>query len=147
MIDLKITSNIKEFLLALPIKLELKPDVRTDVTEIVRKDIEKNLDTGRDISGGLVARLSSRTIKIKGHAKPFYRTGELLKSVEKITSTKSAEIFIKSGRSKIAEYLNYGTNRIPARQFFGVSKNSELEVDKYLLSKKFEDLFKNRFQS
>lgn len=135
----KITTNINEFLATLPIHLTLKQDVRTDIAEFIRKDIETNLLQGTGIDGASVA-------PKKTYGRLYVNTGTLLNSVVKQIYKSSASVFIAPVRAQIAQYINNGTKRLPSREFFGVSQRAVLKIEKYLVSKKFEELFENRLK-
>jgi len=134
----KITTNIDEVLFKLPIVLRLKSEIRTDLSELIRKDIEKNLQDGTGIDG------ASLTPKKHG-GRLFVQSGQLLNSVIKQIYKESAIVSISPIRAQIATYINNGTKRMPQRQFFGLSQRVTAEIDRYLINKKFEDIFENRF--
>jgi hypothetical protein len=135
----RIDTNINELLIQLPIHLKLKESIKTDISEFIRKDIEKNLVSGTGIDGtGLKAK--------KYGGRLFYDTGLLLQSVTKQIYQTGASVFIAPVRAQIASYINSGTNRMPQREFFGISQRVLPEIDRYLINKKFEDIFENRFK-
>jgi len=133
---IQIETNINEFLLKLPINLKLKKSLLDDISEIIRSDIEHNLQTGTGLDGA-----SLEPKKIGGRL--FYHTGKLIGSVERKTFINEATVFINL---PYAKYINYGTSRIPKREFFGISKRALLNIDRKLMSNKFEDNFENSFK-
>ena len=131
---LKVESNLNEILIQIQKPLSLRPNIIENIAEIVRKDIETNLVQGTGLDGaGLPPK--------KDGGRLFFNTGELLKSVIKHTTLQGAEITIAESRYAIAQYLQGGTNKMPAREFFGISKRSFDEVNKLLESKDFNTLF------
>lgn len=135
----KIETNISEFIASLPIHLTLKQNVKRDIAEFIRKDIETNLSQGTGIDGS--------SVKAKKYGgRLFVQSGTLLNSIVKQVYKSGASVFVSPVRAQIASYINNGTNRMPARQFFGISQRVQLKIDGYLLNKKFEDLFENRFK-
>ncbi len=135
----RIDTNINEILLTLPIHLKLKETVKKDISEFIRKDIEKNLYSGTGLDG---AGLKPK----KYGGRLFFQTGALLQSVSKQVYPKGARVYIAPVRSQIANYLNSGTSRIPQREFFGISQRVTNEIDSYLINKRFEEIFENRFK-
>lgn len=138
MINLKIDTNLNEFKAQLPLSQELQPKVLEDIAEIIRKDIETNLIQGTGLDGkGLQSK--------KFGGRLFYQSGTLLSSIKKKLGKNEAEVFVSSIRAKIASYINYGTRKMISREFFGISQRALLEIDKYLLTKSKDELFKKRF--
>jgi phage gpG-like protein len=132
---LEINSNIDEILLGLPITLDFQPKVLEDIAEIVRLDIEQNLQQGTGLDGASLA-------PKKRGGRMFHQTGELLKSVKKRITSKEAFVYISLNYAK---YVNYGTKYMPSRIYFGYSNRASLQLDKYFLTRTFEQTFMNRF--
>lgn len=82
----------------------------------------------------------------KKGTKLFYDTGELFSSItQRKLSKQHAQIFILSGRSQIAEWLQYGTHKMVSRPAFGIGKIIEGVIDQlitHILNKKVENLAK-----
>lgn len=106
-----------------------------DIAKVIKEDIENNLKTGRDYMGNAVKPLAQSTIDRKGHARVFFETGDLFKSIlyQKV-STNYYEVFVASARDQILTYLQQGNraNNLPSREPFGISKNAENQIDKIL---------------
>lgn len=134
-----IETNINEFFLKLPLSLKLKENIKIDISELIRRDIETNLNQGTGIDG------ASLTPNKHG-GRLFVQSGTLLRSIVKQIYPTSARVFVSPVREQIATYINNGTNRMPARQFFGISNRVVIQIDRYLVNKKFEDIFENRYK-
>lgn len=103
------------------------------IAEAVRRGIEGNISRGLEFSGTPVRPLSPSTIKQKKSSRPLFRTGLLLKSIEKKQVSRDAwEIFVNAKRSQVAYYLHFGTTRMPSRAFFGISREADKEIDTIL---------------
>lgn len=99
----------------------------SEIADIVKKGIEDNLKTGTDIFGNAVAPKKS------GKGKIFVDTGELLNSVlSQKTGVDSYQVYINSNRSTIMYYLNEGTDKMVARQAFGLSNKTNEKIDEYI---------------
>ena len=100
----------------------------TDITEIARHEIQANVSGARSIYGGLVKPSK------KKYGVTLIKTGELLSSVksQKINPF-HYKVYIASGRAKIGSWLHYGTDRMVARPFFGISKITLRRIKEYLL--------------
>ena len=100
----------------------------TDITEIARHEIQANISGARSIYGGLVKPSK------KKRGVTLIDTGELLSSVksEKINPN-HYKVFLASGRAKIGSWLHYGTPKMVARPFFGISKITLQRIRQYLL--------------
>lgn len=111
----------------------VNPSQLKRIAEAVKEGIEKNISTGQKFSGGNVAPLKQSTITKKGFSRPLFETGQLLNSVQMNQISENAyDVFISSNRSVIASYLNFGTERIPERPFFGVSSAVQKRIDEIL---------------
>lgn len=103
------------------------------ISELVRSSIEGNVYNQREYLGGAAAADAPLTIKKKGHGIVFYDDGLLRHSIsEREVSRYEREVFVAPERSVIATMLQYGTERMPARPFFGVS-NEILEKIKQII--------------
>lgn len=117
----------------------VNPSQLREIAEVVKNGIERNIATGQKYTGGSVAPLAFSTIKQKGFSRPLFQTGQLLGSVQLTPSGENAfDVFISSNRSEIASYLNFGTNRTPARPFFGISEAVQRQIDE-ILNKPLQD--------
>lgn len=99
-----------------------------DITEIARHEIQANISGARSIYGGLVKPSK------KKYGVTLIKTGELLSSVksEKIDRM-HYRVYLASGRAKIGSWLHYGTPKMVARPFFGISKITLQRIRQYLL--------------
>lgn len=106
------------------------------ISEFVRAEIEGNVYGQKEYLGADAAPNAPATIAKKGHGVVFYETGEMRKSIaEKRISTIQREVYVKPGRSLIATFLQYGTSRMPARPFFGISDETLTKIQNIILNK------------
>lgn len=137
MIEINIENNLDKVTQILPSEIKISSKIISSISEIIRADIEKNLSEGTGLDGaGLTPK--------KDGGRLFYQTGTLIKSVVKKTYVKQGEIFISSARSQIASYLNFGTKRIPKREFFGVSNRARKDIDILLTQTPLEVIIKDK---
>lgn len=115
--------------------------VLEDLSDIIKTSIEQNLEEGKDYMGRNVAPLAPATIKRKGHSRVFEDTGVLKSSVMKRITGDNFDVYIDSRRNEIANYLQLGTRRMPARPFFGISDDTLKQIDDYLTEKNLKQLF------
>jgi len=114
----------------------VNPSQLKQIAEAVKRGIETNIATGQKYTGGSVAPLALSTIHQKGSSRPLFRTGQLLGSVKLSQSGENIyEVFISSNRSEIASFLNFGTKKIPARPFFGISEAVLKNIEEILINK------------
>lgn len=111
----------------------VNPSQLKEIAQAVKNGIERNIATGQKYTGGSVAPLAFLTIQQKGFSRPLFQTGQLLGSVQLTQSGENTyEVFINSNRSEIASYLNFGTKRMPARPFFGISEAVLKQIEEIL---------------
>ena len=108
-----------------------------DVAEEGKKVIERNLFTGKIYTGEDATPLSEPWVRKKGHSKLFFWTGELYRSILTQTIPNGSEIFIAEGRALVASWLINGTNKIPARDFFGLMPERVDVIIREVLEKRF----------
>ena len=98
------------------------------VANIIAKDIEVNIAYGRSIYGGNVKPNRAKT-------RVLFKSGDLFRSVRNEknndSGTKGRVIFLDEGRAQIGSWLQYGTRRMVARPFFGISKITINKIDTY----------------
>lgn len=124
---------IADFVQDLRLKFILKESKLDKIAEVVQERIQDDLFKSKDYMGNRVTPNAPKTIKIKGHGKVFFDTGELYRSVlKRNTGNMQREVFIAEGRSLIAYWLQYGTSRMPARPFFGVTPEAYIEIKKII---------------
>lgn len=112
---------------------DVNPSQLKEIAEAVKLGIERNIANAQKYTGGPVSPLALSTIRQKGFSRPLFLTGALLNSVELTqTNANAFNVFISSNRSEIASYLNYGTNKMPSRQFFGISEAVLRAIDEIL---------------
>lgn len=105
-----------------------------EITALVKEKIEENLFHSKTYFGEAVEPNAPMTIRLKGHGKVFFDSGELYRSVlSNRISTLEREVFIASGRSHIAMWLQYGTKHMPARPFFGISDETLTKIQNIIL--------------
>ncbi|MBE2228252.1 MAG: hypothetical protein IAE93_12940 [Ignavibacteria bacterium] len=115
----------------------INPSQLKRIAEAVKEGIEKNISTAQKYSGGSVAPLKPSTVKKKGSSRPLFQTGQLLNSVTLTQiSDNIYEVFISSNRSEIASYLHFGTQRMQARPFFGISESVSKRIDEIITEEK-----------
>ena len=131
--DVKNTGWVDEVIQDIKKFTSVNPTQLTEIAEAVKLGIERNIANAQKYTGGAVSPLSLSTIRQKGSSRPLFQTGELLGSVKLTQSGVSTfEVFISSNRSEIASYLNFGTSRMPARPFFGISEAVLRQIDEIL---------------
>jgi len=101
------------------------PKVITALSSTQQKSLLKSIGSRfeRELSEGITrgdsswAALSSEWIEEKGHARPWYYTGRTQGAIKyKLDGSKVYSGWVDGGEvAEIAEYLEYGTSRIPAR--------------------------------
>lgn len=117
----------------------VNPSQLREIAQAVKEGIERNIGTGQKYSGGSVSPLALSTIQQKGFSRPLFHTGQLLGSVQLSQSGDNAyEVFINSNRSDVASYLNFGTKRMTARPFFGISEAVLKNIEE-ILNKPLQD--------
>lgn len=125
---------IADFMQDLRLKFILKESKLDDITEVIQSRIQDNLFKSKTYLGGAAEPNKPLTIIKKGHHKVFFHTGELYRSVlKRNTGDMQREVFIAEGRSLIAYWLQYGTSRMTARPFFGVTPEAYTEIKKIIL--------------
>ena len=89
------------------------------VANIIQKDIEVNIAYGRSIFGGNVKP------NLKG-SRVLFDSGELFRSIKNDKNNDSSEkgrvIYVGEDRRQIANWLQFGTTKMDARPFFGISQ-------------------------
>ena len=99
------------------------------ISDIVQKDIEVNIAYGRSIFGGALK-------PNKKGSRILFKSGTLFKSIRNETMRESGlkgrVIFVDSSRSQIAKWLQYGTKKMKAREFFGLGKTALSKIDSFL---------------
>jgi len=134
---INIESNIDEINIQFNTNLfELKKSVLTDISEIVRSDNEDNLLSGRSFDGSAIKS------KVIPNGKAIFRDKEILIfSVMKKVNSDFAEVFIDDFRKQEASWLFYGTSKMPARRFFGISQKIDSAIENYFGNKSITELF------
>ncbi len=129
MIKCKITNTIK--MPQLSLHQQLKPIADKIVIPLLRDNIEANWD----IYGKCHPALEASTIKKKGHSHPLIDTGLLKDSFKSYQSRRDeVQVRVKSGRRKIAEYLQIkGVGRKKKKfEFFGVTQGMERDALRFM---------------
>lgn len=98
---------------------QLNKDVKS-IAELIRDDIKDNIFNARKVPSGKLQKNAKSTIAKKGFNAPLIETGKLHDSVIVQPVSDGYEILIDGNRKEIAVYNQQGTNRIPARPFFGI---------------------------
>lgn len=121
-----VSDNVEKFITE-------KKTLLDNVAKLIQQQIQYNLFHSLEYTGGTVVPDSPATIKRKGHNKVFFETGELYRSVlMNVVSADEREVFIGDSRAKIASWLNYGTNRMPARPFFGIGNETYEKINQMI---------------
>lgn len=125
------------------------------IAEDVKKNINRNLKQGLKYTGGKVASLSPVTVtikKAKGRKEPyrvFLDSGVLFGSLRivpmdsgfAVTFNKTKYPKTKVYVSEVAQWLNEGTPKMPARPFFGITEMQfQKLVDKYIGTERIVDI-------
>lgn len=129
-----------------------KPNITVDITtemlkagDIVAQEIRGNIKRGTDISENQSHRLNApeyakRKVKELGESKPLVAKGKTLiskgsyvikspgKNRVQITLSNSSHPISGTSIADIGAYNDQGTNRIPARHFFGISEHAKKRV-------------------
>lgn len=123
-----VSDNVEKF-------ITQKKTLLDNIAKLIQQQIQYNLFHSLDYKGNTVVPDSPLTVKRKGHAKVFFETGELYRSVlMNVVSNDEREIFIGDTRGYIASWLHYGTKRMPARPFFGISNETYEKVNQILFN-------------
>jgi hypothetical protein len=115
---------------------QVKPATIKKMAEEIKTNIDRNLKQGLKYTGGAVAPLSKTTIEIKkakGRANParvFVDSGVLVKSLRVVPIARGYSITFQKYKypktktfvSEVAQWLNDGTPKMPARPFFGITE-------------------------
>ena len=127
MINAKITKNFD----LRKIKLDLHRELNQGI-DIVADDIERGINQGSQF-GKRFAKLDPATSKRKGHDKPLIDKG-ILKDASKMQKTKAtagnqeATLLPAEERVDVSFWNHFGTDNIPAREHFDISKRAEKKV-------------------
>lgn len=126
---------------------QVKPATIKRMAEEIKTNIDRNLKQGLKYSGGKVAPLSQATIEIKkakGRKEPyrvFLDSGVLFQSLRVVKIARGYSITFNKTKypktkvyvSEVAQWLNDGTKRMPARPFFGITETQfNTIVNKYV---------------
>lgn len=110
------------------ISLDLSREMNVSI-DYIASDIEQGIDQGRQFGKNFLPN-AEKTVKKKGFNHPLKETG-IMKNANKMDKTRAKEydkaaILAPSEENldKVA-YNNYGTDTIPARQFWGISEDAE----------------------
>lgn len=139
MLNIKVNDNLKpdEITQWLQRKTEINGDQLKRISNAVKEGIEKNIESGKLWLGGSVSPLRPSTIKRKGNTRPLVETGRLLKSIlNRKVSDSLYEVFVTVDRSDVANWLVNGTQRMVARDFFGLTPEADKAIDRILEEEK-----------
>lgn len=92
---------------------------------IVLRETQANFNAERSPEGSGWAALSPVTIERKGHARKLWETGALYSSITASNDGKSVTI---SSSDFKAAFHQYGTSKMPARPFLGISYKMKNEI-------------------
>ena len=127
------------------INLDLSRELNVGI-DYIAADIEEGIDSGGNFGKPFVRNAPS-TVKKKGFDKPLQETGSM-KDADKMIKTKAtsnkqvASLRPNSRNIDKVEWNNYGTETIPARKFWGISKDAEKKVLTFI-SQKIDRELKN----
>ncbi len=99
------------------------------LADIVNQGVLDNIDSGTDIYGKAFAKLTTSTL-MKKRGSILKETGALYNSV----NNNLYEVFVNGSRSVIGYYLQTGRDDMKAREWFGISPNTESKIDNFLQS-------------
>lgn len=114
------TSWIDSYVLSLEHFSRFSEQEMDSFASMAKADIERNLFTSKTFEGSPVAPLAKATIKKKGHSKVFFDKGVLYRAIAIRKIPDGREIFIREPRAEIAAILQEGSDKMPARPFFGI---------------------------
>lgn len=127
MIDMKINKNFN----LKNIKLDLHNELN-DGLDVIADDIQKGIQQGRQFGAPFIRNADS-TIKKKGFDHPLKETGLMMNPNKMIKRKASrgrqiAKLYPNEERTDIAYWNHEGTDDIPARPFWGISKDAEKRI-------------------
>ena len=126
----------------------LKKDLNS-IAFLIRDKIKKNISSGvRYDTGGRVVKLAKSTIDRKGSSVPLIDTGKMLSSVVVAKEDNKVIVRMKNVRypkqskprptvSQVAKWVNEGTDNMPSRPFFGITKKDATMFTKLVLKERF----------
>ena len=146
---IKVSGNKIELNKTFAAKLSDKGLYKNDekqIAKMVRDKISSNIIKGKRYdTGGNVAALKPSTIKRKGFSKPLQDTGKLALGVMVDTTGDHPIVRMKDQTYKggaklqmVAAANNNGTDKIPARPFFGINKKDATIIVNSVLKDKFK---------
>lgn len=125
---------IGESIQDLRVRLTLNESQLDKIAEAIQSRIQENLFRSKDYMGRPVEPNRPLTVKKKGHGKVFFDTGELYRSILiRKPGNREREVLVAEKRSQIAYWLQYGTKKMVARTFFGITPEAMAETKNILL--------------
>ena len=130
------------------IKFDLSKELNL-AGQIIRKDHFQRLERGKGVKGTNMRALKPSTIKRKGSSKILVDTGKMRNLVIKKANKNNQVVEISPGKKakrngvtnqKIGYYHQTGSGHLPEREWFGVSKKSEVDAIKMVEMRIEEEL-------
>lgn len=103
-----------------------------DIAEIIKRGVLRDLDQQKKPSGGGLRSLRPLTLKYKKTNKKLVETGQLRSEIDYQRRGSVRIIGVFGDRTEIAGYLQFGTDRMKAFYWFGVSKETSEEIKEYV---------------
>lgn len=115
----------------LKILFEISDEELEVCKDFVKEGIQNQIARGIDYLGNAVAP------KKKG-GRIFFDTGKMLYEgvIDKKVSSREYDVTMINERQAAAYYLNTGTKFMPAREFWGIAKETLLKIENYLLKRR-----------
>jgi len=120
------------------IKFDLSKELNL-AGQIIRKDHFQRLEKGQGVNGNKMEELKPTTIKRKGSSKILVDTGKMRNLVIKKANKKNQVVEIFPGKKatrngvtnqEIGYYHQTGAGHLPEREWFGISKQAEIDAIK-----------------
>ena len=130
------------------IKFDLSKELNL-AGQTIRKDHFQRLEKGKGVKGTNMRALKPSTIKRKGSSKIFVDTGKMRNLVIKKANKNNQVVEISPGKKakrngvtnqEIGSFHQFGTDKMAPREWFGISKKSEVDAIKMVEMRIEEEL-------
>ena len=130
------------------IKFDLSKELNL-AGQIIRKDHFQRLERGKGVKGTNMRALKPSTIKRKGSSKILVDTGKMRNLVIKKANKNNQVVEISPGKKptrngvtnqEIGYYHQTGAGHLPEREWFGISKQAEIDAIKMVEMRIEEEL-------
>lgn len=102
-----------------------------EMAEIIRKGVVRDLDNEQQPDGGGLRPLKLATLSQKRTSKKLNETGTLRREIGFQRRGDKRIISVFGSRGEVAGYLQFGTNKMEAFNWFGVSEQTQAELMAY----------------